>query len=217
MTDDTRHTRRTFLAGASSVVGATLASTAATAQDGTTTDTAQNRAMRQMVTRQSKLFENNYAGQFVIVSNVKKKEASPDVISTCDFPNWNANETWVYNGVFIDNLGKESTSQQSVRTDLYMNGNKEQIEIGQPFIINNTKTCSGNYIGLEAESIPTYAANGQPVGPTVTRTDQENPGSGGSNDSGGSSENTSGQPGFGVLAGLAGITGLGLKRAFDED
>ncbi|WP_231185261.1 hypothetical protein [Haladaptatus sp. DYF46] len=217
MTDETRYTRRTFLAGASSVVGATLASTAVTAQDGTTTDTARNRTTRQMVARQSNLFENNYAGQFVIVADVKKKEASPDVVSTCEFPNWNANETRVYNGVFIDNLGKESTSQQSVRTDLYTNGNKEEIQIGQPFIINNTQTCSGNYVGLEAQTIPTYAANGQPMGATVTGTDQESPGSGGSTDSGGRSENNSGQPGFGVLAGLAGVTGLGLKRAFDED
>ncbi|MFH5800000.1 hypothetical protein [Haladaptatus sp. CMAA 1911] len=179
MTDETRHTRRTFLAGASSVVGATLASTAVTAQDGTTTDPARNRTTRQMVARRSKLFENNYAGQFVIVADVKKKEASPDVVSTCDFPNWNANETRVYNGVFVDNIGRKSTSQQSVRTDLYMNGNKKQIEIGQPFIINNTQTCSGNYVGLEAQSIPMYAANGQPMGPTVTGTEQESPDSGG--------------------------------------
>ncbi|WP_231188978.1 hypothetical protein [Haladaptatus sp. DYF46] len=217
MSNKRSHTRRTFLAGASSVVGATLASTTVAAQDGTTTDTAQNRTTRQMVARQSKLFENNYAGQFVIVADVKRKQANPDVISTCEFPNWNANETWVYNGVFIDNLGKESTSQQSVRTDLYMNGNKEQIEIGQPFIINNTKTCSGNYVGLEAQSIPTYAANGQPMGATVAGTDEENPGSGGSSDTNDSSENTAGQPGFGVLAGLAGITGVGLKRMFEED
>ncbi|WP_264781073.1 hypothetical protein [Haladaptatus sp. T7] len=181
MTEESRYTRRGYLAAACGVVGSGLASTGVSAR--TTSDTAQNRTTRQMVARESKLFENNYVGQFVIVADVKTKRASPNAVTTCEFPNWSANETWVYNGVFVDNIGKESTSQQSVRTDLYMDGSKGEIEIGQPFIINDMDLCPDGYVGLEAQSVPTYAANGQPVGPTVTESDDESDGSGGSNGS----------------------------------
>jgi hypothetical protein len=186
-----KHTRRAFLAGVGGVVGTALVSKATMAQKRTT---------RQMLVPKSQPFEGNYVGQFVIVADAKKKQVSPDVVTNCQFPNWKPEKTQVYDATLVDRL---SDSPQSVRTEIFMNGTKRTIRVGQPFIISNAVSCSNEYVGLEAQSVPTSAADGGSMGPTVP----------GTNEGSGETTNRSGQSGFGVLAAVAGVGGAGLLRA----
>ncbi|MFB9807780.1 hypothetical protein ACFFQF_22380 [Haladaptatus pallidirubidus] len=118
-----------------------------------------------MIARKSELFKGKYVGQFIIVAVAKERQVRPEVVSTCNTANWRPKKTRVYDSVFVDHLGN---STQSIRTDIFTDGTKSKIEVGQPFIINEARSCTDKYIVLEAESVPTYAATGEPRGPTAT-------------------------------------------------
>ncbi|WP_227353642.1 hypothetical protein [Haladaptatus salinisoli] len=194
-----KYSRRAFLAGVGGVFGTALASKATVAQE-----QAQKRTTRQMLVPKSQPFAGNYVGQFVIVADAKKKQVSPDVVSNCQFPNWKPKNTRAYDATLVDRL---SDSPQSVRTEIFMNGTKRMIRTGQPFIIGNAVSCSNEYVGLEAQSVPPFAADGESMGPTVP----------GTNEGSDETTNQSGQSGFGALAAAAGIGGGGLLRAIRSE
>jgi len=172
MTGNRQNTRRRVLTTVAGVAGGmTLSSGAGGGQEttdteqGTTDDGAQVRPTRQMVAPAVQPFEGNLVGQFIIATYPTKKEVSPTVIENCDFPNWAADETKLYQGMYLDRL---RTDPQYVRVDLYMNGNQPTVNAGAPFIIGRKTSCPGDYVGIEAQSVPGSVVGDEPPGPTVT-------------------------------------------------
>jgi hypothetical protein len=200
MTDIDRRTRRGFLATAGSVAGGVAFTAGATSVQAT--NRAQNRTTRQFVVPKVEPFAGNLVGQFVLITSKPDEAVSPNVVSNCSFPNWKASETELYNGMLLDRV---SDSPQLKQVDVYANGNKSGIDASQPFIVSKTTSCSNEYVGVEAQAVPERAAD-DGDGPTVTGTDPEPTTTG-------TTANDGGQPGFGALAGVAGVAGAMLLRA----
>lgn len=217
MTDTKGQTRRRFLSTVTGIAGgATLASGAASAAQETTTttsDEARNRATRQMLVPRLEPFAGNLVGQFILITNRKQKQASPTAVSNCAFPNWKAENTAVYRAMILDRL---SDTPQYVTGEVYVNGTKPRLRLGQPFIVSKTVPCTNDYVGVEAQSVPPSVGEDDPAGPTVTTTGNGSGATTGGDDTttggGDATTNDGGQPGFGALAGAAGVVGGALLR-----
>ena len=171
MTDDQQPSRRRVLSSVAGVTGAMALGSGATAANQDTTDDGEQgegvgaRVNRQLVGPAVQAFEGNYVGQFVIASYPSEKEVSPAVIDDCGWPNWRADQTQLYQGMYLDRLSRRP---QYVRVEFYMNANKPSVKAGAPFVITETASCPDDHVGMEVQSVPGDVSEGEPPGPQVT-------------------------------------------------
>ncbi|WP_327051183.1 hypothetical protein [Halomicrococcus gelatinilyticus] len=170
MTDDQRPSRRQVLSSVAGVTGAVALGSGAeaanqdAADDGEEEEEAGARVNRQIVGPAVQPFEGNYVGQFLIASYPSESEVSPAVVDDCDWPNWQADQTRLYQGMYLDRLSRRP---QYVRVEFYMNANRPSVKAGAPFIITETASCPDDYLGMEVQSVPGDVTQGEPPGPTV--------------------------------------------------
>ncbi len=146
-----------------------------------------------MVIPSADAFMDDYQGQFVFVDEPTDDDAEPPLDECAMESTWPSEETQAYEGQLLD---RRRDIGLTVDLTVFTDGRKAQIEPGTFFIIQGTGSCPGDWIGLEAESVPRRALVGEDPGPTVTPSDGS---------------------GFGVLAALAGAAGAAALRAFGDD
>jgi hypothetical protein len=160
----------------------------------------------QAVVSDAEEFAEDYLGLFVHVGPEGSAQLDASEVDSCSFESWNPEELTVHNGRLIDQ-GDED--MRDVPTKVYVSS-EATIEQGTLFVVNRQYECSGAYVGLELEQV------GAALGLTETPGD-------GNADAGTGSTGESSQgsgPGFGVLAGAAGVVGglLALaRRGSDSD
>lgn len=166
MTENQRYTRRRVLSTVAGIAGGvTLSGGAANAAQETDEGVTRYRLTRQMVVPEVEPFDGNLVGQFVIINFPTDEDVSPSVVSDCEFPDWSAEQTKLYEGMLLDRL---RTSPQYVRVDVYMNANQPTVRAGAPFVISDRSSCPGDFAGVSAQSVPESVTRGEPGGPTVT-------------------------------------------------
>lgn len=181
----TRASRRRLLRTAAVAGGLPLA--AGTAH-------AQTRINRRMVLPSVEEFEGSYQGQFVFIDEPTDADPGNVPITECDFDEvWPIDETQAYDAQLLD---RRQEVPLAVDLVAYTNGQKTQIEPATHFVIQRVEDCPGDWVGMEAGSVPRRALAGKPPGPTVTPTDG---------------------PGFGALAALLGAAGAAALRAFGDE
>lgn len=211
-------TRRQTIAGVGGVFGVALGSTSrARAQPTPETGTGEGALItrKALIPQVGQPFEGEYVGQFVLfVDPTPREDITPESVAECDFTNWPPEQTRGYEGLLIDRLTDEP---RGVEVPMYLNENQPRIDVGNAFIVMQTHSCPGDVLGLELEEVPveTFAPEygtvehplvGEEPGPTVSPIeDGQQPQDDGI-------INAPGQPGFGILAALAGIGGGALLR-----
>ncbi len=155
------------------------------------TAAAQNRITRQVVIPRVDEFEDNYVGQWLAVKEMTDADADP--VEDCEFAEWSADQTQAYRGQLLD---RRTEVPVVVDVNVLADGTKSQLEDDTAFIVNDAVACTDEYVGLAVESVPRRAVVGEPIGPTVTESD--------------------GQPGMGVVAGVAGVATAVVARALRE-
>lgn len=207
-------TRREVITSVGVTVGTVLGSTTlARAQTETQTGGEAQITRMAVIPQVGAPFEGNYTGQFVIFTDpTPRNDVSPEVVAECDIVNWAPEQTRGYEVLIADRLTDEP---RGTTVQAFLNGNKPQIDVGQAFIIDRTHACPGGFLKLELEGVPVKTFNpeygtevnpavGESPGPTVSPTsDQtEEPGI----------IDAPGQPGFGLLAAIAGLSGAAFLR-----
>lgn len=204
--------RRSVLAGVA--VGASsigVSSTPTVAQTPTTEPAGEAQIHRRaIVPRVGQPFRGEYVGQFVLFTDpTPDDEVTPSIVGECDFAEWPPEETRGYQGLLIDRLSDDS---KGVTVPMYLDQNKERVELGDAFIVNQVESCSDDFIGVELEDVPVESFNptydtgenplvGEEPGPAVSPAEEEQTAA-------------PGQPGLGAGAALVGIGGAALLRRF---
>ena len=202
--------RRNVLAIAGAGLGVLGLSTSGSRAQTTTEGDGQAQVYtRAIIPRVGRPYRGEYVGQYIIFTDPTPDEAvSPAIVGECAFAEWAPSETRGYQGLLIDRLADEP---RGVEIPMYLNGNKERVDVGNAAIIDRTSSCSDDFLGVQLEDVPVsrfepdYDTEANPlVG--------EDPGPAGSPAAGEGTEGA-GQPGFGVGTALAGLgTAALLKR-----
>lgn len=158
-------------------------------------------------------FQGQYVGQYIIFTDpTPNEEVSPAIVGECNFAEWAQEETRGYQGLLIDRLTDQS---RGVDIPMYLNGNKERVDVGNAFIIDQIERCSEEFIGVQLEDVPVSRFNpdydtrenplvGEEPGPTASPVPE------------GQTEGP-GQPGFGAGTALAGVGAAALLKRFREN
>ena len=142
-------------------------------------------------------------------------EASPieaSVADACNLIDWGNEQTNAYDVVVLD---RNQADVPQARTTLYLH---EDIDVpaGALWVINGQEQCGSGYVGVQIEQIganEVEAGLSGDISPTSTALDQA-----GATDGGGGGISSALGPGFGWLAGAAGLLGGGwlLSRRDEE-
>lgn len=164
---------------------------AAAAALGSTPGTATATLARTMIVPTVEVFADNYTGQFLAINDRDvDREIDPAALEDCS-AGWSSDETQVYDGQLLDRRSEEPLA---VQVPVFADDQQADVAEGTLFIIDGASQC-GDYVSLDAVSVPTRSLVGEPPGPTVT-------------ESGGG-----GVPGFGVVLGGLGIAGGAIARS----
>lgn len=214
--------RRAVLTGLGGLVGAAPASVAvARAQPttGTGTDEPAQITTKAVIPDVGGPWAGNYVGQFVVFTDpTPRDDVSPPIVADCDFADWPPDRTRGYQVLLADRLTDEP---RGVTVGAFLDAADPRIDVGASFIVDRTHPCPDGFLGLELEAVPVetfvpereqveHPLVGEDPGPTLpgTPTPTGDPGV----------IDAPGQPGFGVLATVAGALGAaGLRRAVSSD
>ena len=148
-------TRRSVLASAGAGAGAgiiALSTSGSRAQTTTDGDGEAQIYTKAIIPRVGQLFRGEYVGQYIIFTDpTPNEEVSPTIVGECDFAEWTPSETRGYQGLLIDRLTDEP---RGVDIPMYLNANRERVDVGNAFIINQISSCSDEFIGVQLEDVP---------------------------------------------------------------
>lgn len=166
--------------------------------------TASARLTRRMVVPRAKDFAGSegYDGYFVHVGGVSVNSVDPQRLSGCELSNWPPGGIQAFNGTLIDRIEKD---HDQVPTQVYT-AKSADISRGSLWVVNRVRNCPGDYVGFEVEQVGAAVGN--------VSADTETTGTAGTD------ANPIGQPGFGLIAGvagtLAGAAALARRHWTDE-
>lgn len=197
--------RRRFLAAlgqTAAVVGGVGSLDAVTAQEATPeTEPGGEQPERQVVIPTVAAFSDNYVGQFLTLVQPMDDETPTDVpIGDCQGVGWPSAEAMQFTGQLTD---RRSDQPIAVRVPVSLDGREEGPDPATLFVINDASECAdGEFVHLDIARVTLRSlAPGEP-GPTVADDgplDRSTPAADG--------------PGFGLLAGAAGVGGALLARS----
>ncbi len=212
-TETTLSRRRLLRTTGAGIAGLTATSTLAGAQEdndsGNGSDGSLRIQTRGLIPETDRVTsDDDYTSLFVqLTARLEELDAGAGDID-CSFMNWDPGETDIYEAQLIERVG---TGSETIASQVYVPQDTD-LTAGDLFIINNQRSCSGPYIGVQMENI---RADGLDRGYTeVGSTGVEG---GDSADEGGSSGAFG--PGFGPLAAVGGLVGgaYALARRGDGD
>lgn len=180
----------------------------ASAQEETETPGEAPRTTNKAVLLELEEFED-LTGFFIHVEG-RPSPIEASVADACDFVNWENENTSAYDVVVLD---RSQADVPQTRTTLYLHESKE-VPPGALWVINRQEPCEGGYIGTWIEQIGATeleAALSGDVSPTETEAGVAN------GDEGGEILFDAAGPGFGVVAGAAGMLGGGWLLSRDRE
>jgi|AntDeeMinimDraft_4_1070355.scaffolds.fasta_scaffold00216_15 hypothetical protein len=212
----TAYSRRTVLQVGGAAVGSVATSGLATAQNETTGDETEasetpSRVTTTGVTLEQENVEGDLVGMWIHVGRpVEPVQAS--IADQCDIVDWGDEDTLTYDVTLFDRRADPYEQQ----TQLYL-PRRAEVGGGDLFIINGQTPCESGYVGVELEQIGARNVDaGTKPGGGITET-----GAGANTAAGGGAQEPSGGagPGFGWIAGAAGLLGGGwfVNRGGEEE
>ena len=150
--DDARRAsmnRRTFLERTGAIAGVGLGF-------GALQDDEEQQVKRKFALERVARFEtdeptDDYVGRGLLVTTKANVEGSPEGVGDCGFPDWSPERFVKYQVLLFDvNQGVITESRAFIAEG------SDPIPTGTPFIINKQVPCSGRYVGVECEHVPSW-------------------------------------------------------------
>jgi len=213
----TAYSRRAILRSGGAAVGTVATCGVAAAQNETTTDGTEDGEtaspspiITMAVTPEQEDVEGGLTGTWIHIGRpVEPVQAS--IADQCDVVDWGDEDTLTYDATLID----RRNDQYRQPIQIYL-PRRAEVGGGDLFIVNDEVPCESGYVGIELEQIGARNVDaGTKPGEGITETGADTDTAAG----GGAQEPSDGAgPGFGWIAGAAGLLGGGwLLRRGEKD